>query len=162
GVHADRVSHSVARHPWPRFLRRGPRGDRRQGQRAEMAASLAGRGQRRRGRAALRAAPRRRMAAATGSLMTDQHAVPHEPVRNLEPVHAGARETHDTRWTGRLVVFLRVMAVLSLTKGLYHWAVVCGFGGPIDGFEYQPTPWQTATVFFAVIDLVAAVGLWLT
>jgi uncharacterized membrane protein (DUF2068 family) len=39
--------------------------------------------------------------------------------------------------------------------------VVCGFTGPTDGFEYQPTPWQTATVFFAVIDLVAAVGLWL-
>ena len=53
------------------------------------------------------------------------------------------------------------MAVLSLAKGLYHWAVVCGFTGPADGFEYQPTPWQTATIFFAVIDLVAAVGLWL-
>jgi hypothetical protein len=39
--------------------------------------------------------------------------------------------------------------------------VVSGVTGPPDGFEYQPTPWQTATVFFAVIDLVAAVGLWL-
>src|SRR4051812_50208660 len=53
------------------------------------------------------------------------------------------------------------MAVLSMAKGLYHWAVVSGVAGPPDGFEYQPTPWQTATVFFAVIDLVAAVGLWL-
>jgi hypothetical protein len=58
-------------------------------------------------------------------------------------------------------MFLRVMAVLSMAKGLYHWAVVCGIVGPPDGFEYQPVPWQTATVFFAVIDLVAAVGLWL-
>ncbi|MBX9828078.1 MAG: hypothetical protein K2Y27_24180 [Xanthobacteraceae bacterium] len=93
--------------------------------------------------------------------MTDQHAVSNDPIRNLEPVHADEPETHEARWTARLVIFLRVMAVLSITKGLYHWAIVCGFVGPQDGFEYQPTPWQTATVFFAVIDLVAAVGLWL-
>jgi hypothetical protein len=48
-----------------------------------------------------------------------------------------------------------------MLKGLYHWSIVCGFFGPAEGFEAQPTPWQTATVFFAVIDLVAAVGLWL-
>ena len=93
--------------------------------------------------------------------MTDQHAAPSDPIRSLEPVHADEPETQEARWTGRLVIFLRVMAVFSITKGLYHWAIVCGFTGPQDGFEYQPTPWQTATVFFAVIDLVAAVGLWL-
>jgi hypothetical protein len=82
-------------------------------------------------------------------------------VRALDPVHGERQQTYEARWTGRLVVFLRVMAVLSMAKGLYHWAIVCGIGGPADGFEYQPMPWQTATVFFAVIDLVAAVGLWL-
>ena len=86
---------------------------------------------------------------------------PPEPVRNLEPVQADEPSVSDGRWTARLVVFLRVMAVLSMAKGLYHWAVVSGVAGPLEGFEYQPTPWQTATVFFAVIDLVAAVGLWL-
>ena len=91
--------------------------------------------------------------------MSDPYA--DDPARTLEPVQAGRRESADTRWTQRLLVFLRVMAVLSMAKGLYHWAIVCGIGGPPDGFEYQPTPWQTATVFFAVIDLVAAVGLWL-
>jgi hypothetical protein len=84
-----------------------------------------------------------------------------DPVRALEPVRADEPEIHEARWTGRLVIFLRVMAVLSMAKGLYHWAIVCGISGPPEGFEYQPTPWQTATVFFAVIDLVAAVGLWL-
>ena len=63
-----------------------------------------------------------------------------DPVRNMEPVHADEPEVHDARWTGRLVVFLRVMAVLSMAKGLYHWAVVSGVAGPADGFEYQPTP----------------------
>jgi hypothetical protein len=96
--------------------------------------------------------------------MTDQHTAPPtalDPVRNLEPVHAGDEQAQQARWTRRLVTFLRAMAVLSMAKGLYHWAIVCGIGGPPDGFEYAPTPWQTATVFFAVIDLVAAVGLWL-
>jgi uncharacterized membrane protein len=65
-------------------------------------------------------------------------------------------------WTRRLVLFLRIMAVLAVIKGLYHWAQVTGFiGGEEDAFENQPMPWQTATVYFAVIELVAAVGLWL-
>jgi len=78
-----------------------------------------------------------------------------DPVRNLEPVHADEPEIHEARWTVRLVIFLRVMAVLSMAKGLYHWAVVSGVTGPPDGFEYQPTPWQTATVFFAVIVMLS-------
>ncbi|TDN01665.1 hypothetical protein CEE86_12255, partial [Lactobacillus crispatus] len=58
--------------------------------------------------------------------------------------------------------FLRVMAVLAIIKGLYHWAQVTGFiGGEDDAFENQSMAWQTATVYFAVIELVAAVGLWL-
>ncbi len=71
-------------------------------------------------------------------------------------------ESDDNAWTRRLVIFLRVMAVFSVIKGLYHWAQVCGIGAPADGgFESHTVAWQTATVFFAVIDLVAAVGLWL-
>ena len=68
----------------------------------------------------------------------------------------------ENAWTRRLVLFLRVMAVLSILKGLYHWAQVTGFiGGEEDVFENQPMAWQAATVYFAVIELVAAVGLWL-
>ena len=68
----------------------------------------------------------------------------------------------DNAWTRRLVFFLRIMAVVSVAKGLYHWAQVTGFiGGEEDAFENQAMAWQTATVYFAVIELVAAVGLWL-
>jgi hypothetical protein len=84
-----------------------------------------------------------------------------DPTRNMEPVHADEPVEHDGRWTARLVLFLRVMAGLSMLKGLYHWAAVVGIAGPAEGFEAQPLAWQTGTVFFAVIDLVAAVGLWL-
>jgi hypothetical protein len=65
-------------------------------------------------------------------------------------------------WTEHLVLFLRVMAGVSLLKGLYHWAQVCSIGAsPDQTFEMQSMAWQSATAFFAVIDLVAAVGLWL-
>jgi len=67
-----------------------------------------------------------------------------------------------TPWTRRLVLFLRVMAFVSMAKGLIHWAQVIGIGdGGGSTFEQAAVPWQAATVFFAVIDLVAAVGLWL-
>ena len=68
----------------------------------------------------------------------------------------------ENAWTRRLVLFLRIMAILSILKGLYHWAQVTGFiGGEEEAFENQPMAWRAATVYFAVIELVAAVGLWL-
>src|ERR1044071_5573674 len=71
-------------------------------------------------------------------------------------------ESDDNVWTRRLVLFLRIMAVVSVAKGLYHWAQVTGFvGGEDDAFENQSMAWQSATIYFAVIELVAAVGLWL-
>src|ERR1700748_2317309 len=71
-------------------------------------------------------------------------------------------ESDENVWTRRLVLFLRIMAVISILKGLYHWAQVTGFiGGEEEAFENQSMAWQTATVYFAVIELVAAVGLWL-
>lgn len=81
-----------------------------------------------------------------------------EDLQSLEPVQSAEARS---LWTERLVLFLRVMAGLSMLKGLYHWARVCGVGTGDDLFEYHSIAWQVATVFFAVIDLVAAVGLWL-
>jgi Family of unknown function (DUF6163) len=56
---------------------------------------------------------------------------------------------------------MRIMAGVSLLKGIYHWAQICGIGAAGGDFEAHSVAWQTASVFFAVIDLVAAVGLWL-
>jgi hypothetical protein len=82
--------------------------------------------------------------------------------QTLEPVQADEGEIDGKQWSRRLVLFLRVMAGLSLIKGLYHWAVICGIGAPFpSGFDSYPTPYQVATVFFAIIDPVAGVGLWL-
>jgi hypothetical protein len=95
--------------------------------------------------------------------MSDQwQRRPTRPSDMLEPVHAGKPANAAGSWATYLVLFLRIMAAVSLVKGLYHWAAVCGIGAPADaGFEMHAMAWRTATVFFAVIDLVAAVGLWL-
>ncbi|HEY6380548.1 MAG TPA: DUF6163 family protein [Pseudolabrys sp.] len=85
-----------------------------------------------------------------------------ENLRTLEPVQEHEGDRSSGRWTRRLVLFLRAMAAVSMIKGLYHWAQVIGISfGEALPFEYHSIAWQTATVFFAVIDLVAAVGLWL-
>ena len=84
-----------------------------------------------------------------------------DDLQSLEPVKETEGEPKVGRWTRRLVLFLRLMAAVSMLKGIYHWSRVCGIGSGGELFENQSTAWQTATVFFAVIDLVAAVGLWL-
>lgn len=84
------------------------------------------------------------------------------PIEQLGPVNAEDYRPDREGWAWRLVLFLRIAAGVAMLKGLYHWAAVCGFGaGPNEVFDAQPLSWQTTTVFFAVIDLVAAVGLWL-
>lgn len=87
------------------------------------------------------------------------------PLRNLAedaPIESSlVRNFRDLGWTGRLAWYLRVMAGVSLCKGLYHWAAICGFIGEEGGFEAHIQSWQATTVYFATIDLVAAVGLWL-
>src|SRR5215470_5484997 len=85
----------------------------------------------------------------------------HDTLERLLPARILFTKLRNAAWSDRLVLFLRVMAIASIVKGLYHWATVCGFIGEEGGFENHAQAWQATTVFFAVIDLVAAVGLWL-
>lgn len=85
-----------------------------------------------------------------------------DDLKSLDPVQENEGDTGVGRWTYWLVLFLRVMAGVSMIKGLYHWSRVCGIGvSSQDLYEVHSIAWQAATIFFAVIDLVAAVGLWL-
>src|ERR1700745_2585254 len=89
-------------------------------------------------------------------------SAPRDNAMSVAAISHGRVESGDNAWTKRLVLFLRIMAVLSVAKGLYHWAQVTGFvGGEDDAFENQSMAWQSATVYFAVIEVGAAVGLWL-
>ena len=61
--------------------------------------------------------------------MSDQtQKKPTRPSDMLEPVRAGKGLNVAGSWTEYLVLFLRLMAAVSLVKGLYHWAQVCGVG----------------------------------
>jgi uncharacterized membrane protein (DUF2068 family) len=91
--------------------------------------------------------------------MTDTRS--HDIVEKILPARFLFLKLRNAGWSERLVLFLRVMAIASMIKGLYHWAAVCGFIGEAGGFEAHAQSWQATTVFFSVIDLVAAVGLWL-
>jgi hypothetical protein len=89
--------------------------------------------------------------------MTDSR----DALERMMPARLPFTRLRHAGWSDRLVLFLRVMAIASMLKGLYHWGAVCGFVGEAGGFEARTQAWQATTVFFAVIDLVAAVGLWL-
>ncbi len=91
-----------------------------------------------------------------------REAISARPAGLTGPADAETTEDGNSVWTQRLVLFLRAMAIVAVAKGLFHWAQVTGFvGGEDDGFEMQSSAWQTATVYFAVMEPVAAVGLWL-
>jgi uncharacterized protein DUF6163 len=60
-------------------------------------------------------------------------------------------------WQARLILFQRIAGGFMIAKGLIHWAVL--FTGA--AFYALPIEARAATVFFAVLDLVAGVSLWL-
>ncbi|MBA5776653.1 hypothetical protein H2509_05880 [Stappia sp. F7233] len=69
---------------------------------------------------------------------------------------------HRPAWSTLMLWYLRAMALLLLGGGVIHWARIVGFV-PWRGqwFWDMPVEWQAATIFFGVLDLVAAIGLWL-
>ena len=66
------------------------------------------------------------------------------------------------RWNFILVWFMRMLALMWIAKGLGYWAVILGADSAPTPFEARSTGFQATTIYFAIIDLVAAVGLWLT
>jgi hypothetical protein len=86
-----------------------------------------------------------------------------DPTDPAAPIDAIGPHTIELGpWRRRLIRFQRVAGGFMIFKGLTHWTSLLGFGdGPASRFQQQPLDGQAATVFFAVIDLVAAVGLWL-
>jgi hypothetical protein len=58
-----------------------------------------------------------------------------------------------------LVYYEMGLAALMMLLGLWQWSVIVGLGS--GAFEAMPPSIKAATVYLAVADLVAAVGLWL-
>lgn len=62
-------------------------------------------------------------------------------------------------WGLFLVVFMRLLAALWVFQGLLQWSAVLLPREPL--FDAVTPVWGGAVIFFAILDLVAAVGLWL-
>ncbi|BCJ90609.1 hypothetical protein IZ6_13440 [Terrihabitans soli] len=78
-------------------------------------------------------------------------------LRPKPPMPVTGEDRPVTDWTQNLVLFFRVLALFQIAKGLVHWGLLIHPGdGPITA-EYL-----TGNIYFAVLDPVAGVGLWLT
>jgi uncharacterized membrane protein YphA (DoxX/SURF4 family) len=67
-----------------------------------------------------------------------------------------------TRWMRLLTFTMRLLAVLSLVRGIGDWAQILGFMQDGQPFEARPLIWQISLAAYAVLHCVAAVGLWMT
>jgi hypothetical protein len=65
------------------------------------------------------------------------------------------------RWSFILTWFMRTLAIFWIMKGLGAWAVILGVWTPAGLFEARTTVYQATIIYFALIDLIAAVGLWM-
>jgi hypothetical protein len=65
------------------------------------------------------------------------------------------------RWDVVLVWLMRIVAVIWMIKGLSAWAEILGARPGAPPFEGAPVGRQAVIIYFGVIDLMAAVGLWL-
>ena len=63
-------------------------------------------------------------------------------------------------WRQRMIHFQRIAGGFMMFKGLIGWAIICGLplGTPFVAMRMHAQAW---TIFFAVIDVVAGVALWL-
>jgi Family of unknown function (DUF6163) len=71
-----------------------------------------------------------------------------------------ASQREQTRWGTILVIFMRMIAALWICQGLSEWTKVL-----LPGESFLTTlpsnAAAAAVIFFAIADLLAAVGLWL-
>lgn len=79
----------------------------------------------------------------------------------IDALRESAGVTH-IRWSRILVWFLRLMAVVWMVMGLTAWSDILGLSPAAVPFEDRTFGAQSTVVYFAVLNLVAAVGLWLT
>lgn len=85
-----------------------------------------------------------------------------DPIHGMDGALSDVRDK-PTRWRLLLVWLLRLLSVIWMVKGLMAWSIIFGVGPDAAiPFENRILSFQAVTVYFAVIDLVAAVGLWLT
>ncbi|WP_279597358.1 DUF6163 family protein [Methylobacterium sp. J-068] len=73
-----------------------------------------------------------------------------------------APQAPQTGWDVVLIWFMRLTALFWLAKAVATWASILDVLPGARPFESEPIGRQSVIVYFAVIDAMAAVGLWLT
>jgi hypothetical protein len=64
-------------------------------------------------------------------------------------------------WRTALVWYMRTLAWVWVSKGLFNWAIILGAFPSLGDFATMTLPLQATIVAFACFNLLAAVGLWL-
>jgi len=77
-----------------------------------------------------------------------------------EPL-AGAQMLRAWRWATVLRWFVRTMAMVWLAKGFLNWAILLGVSTRLAQLAALPRRMQATLIFLSVVELIAAVGLWL-
>jgi hypothetical protein len=73
-----------------------------------------------------------------------------------------ARKQALVRWELVQTWYLRTLAMGWLVLGLVAWSVIiAGDAVTTRPFESRAATFQAVTIYFAVVDILAAVGLWL-
>lgn len=72
---------------------------------------------------------------------------------------AAASDDGARRWTSGLVVYMRLLACIWVVQGLVQWRRI--LEAPESPLDTASVEQGAAMIFFAVLDPVAAVGLWL-
>jgi Family of unknown function (DUF6163) len=85
-----------------------------------------------------------------------------QPARARDIMADDSEQRRRRRWTRLLIVYLRMLAVFALLRGLIEWARILGFNEQEDMFLLAPLGGQASMVLLAVLNCVAGVGLWLT
>ena len=87
--------------------------------------------------------------------------IEHTPLPAIREVGAAEERPTALRWTWMLVWFMRTIALVWIAKGLFAWTIVLGVNHAVADFVELPNVMRVMIGFFAVCDLMAAVGLWL-
>jgi len=87
---------------------------------------------------------------------------PHpEDTRSDAALRGPRGETRRLGWHVALVWLMRLLALIWLAKGMFFWSIILGAGEDMPSFEARNLGFQTMVVFFAIVDPIVAVGLWM-
>ena len=88
--------------------------------------------------------------------------IEHAPLPAISSQGAPApADAAASRWTLILIWFMRTIAIVWILKGLFNWTILLGVDPSIANILELPGAMAATICFFAVADVVAAVGLWL-